>query len=355
MKRLFGMLFAVMIACLCTACGAPPEPYTKTAVIMDTVVTLEAEDGEREQAVDEGMAYLQKIDALASQNAGSDLEALRLAAGNGQWVTISPEVFEMLEMSQEWAKKTDGAFDVTVGPVVWLWGIGTEYAKVPTDEELAEARLHVGWQKLELDKSATSARLTEAGMRIHLGAIAKGYAIDGLCAIFKKHGVKNGLVSLGGSSMYAFGKSPKKKSWRIGIRHPRSDDAKEYLAVAPLTDAALSSSGDYERYFEQDGVRYHHIFDPVTGRPADTGVLGVTVIATGDHAGTLTDILTTTLFVLGEEKGKAFLKTCGLDASALWVTQDGDTFRFGTAASGDAPAMQDVLTDVAESAQWEAE
>lgn len=351
MKRLFEALALVMLTALTIACGHP-DPLTKTAVVMDTVVTLEAEDGEREQAVEEGMAYLQRIDALASQNEGSDLEALRLAAGNGAWVEISPEVFEMLEISEEWAEKTNGAFDVTVGPVVWLWGIGTEYAKVPSDEELAEARSHVGWQKLELDKQTTSARLTEPGMRLHLGAIAKGYAIDGLRAIFEKHHVKNALVSLGGSSIYAFGENPKGKPWRIGIRHPRSEDAKEYLAVAPLSDAALSSSGDYERYFEQDGVRYHHIFNPAIGRPATSGVLGVTVIARGDHAGTLTDILTTTLFVMGEEKGKAFLETSGIDASALWISQQGNAFHFGTATSGNAPAMRDTLTDVAQSVAW---
>ena len=351
MKRLLGILIFITITILSIACGHP-EPLTKTAVVMDTVVTLEAEDGEREQAVEEGMAYLQRIDALASQNEGSDLEALRHAAGNGQWVEISPEVFEMLEISQEWAAKTDGAFDVTVGPVVWLWGIGTEYANVPNDAELAEARSHVGWQKLELDKQTTSARLTEPGMRLHLGAIAKGYAIDGLRAIFEKHHVKNALVSLGGSSIYAFGENPKGKPWRIGIRHPRSEDAKEYLAVAPLSDAALSSSGDYERYFEQDGVRYHHIFDPKTGRPATSGVLGVTVVAQGDHAGTLTDILTTTLFVMGEEKGKAFLENNGIDANALFITQQGDTFRFTPVQSGNAPAMRDVLTDVAQSVAW---
>ena len=99
-------------------------------------------------------------------------------------------------------------------------------------------------------------------------------------------------------------------------------------------------------------MRYHHIFDPATGRPATSGVLGVTVIARGDHAGTLTDILTTTLFVMGEEKGKAFLETSGIDASALWISQQGNAFHFGTATSGNAPAMRDTLTDVAQSVAW---
>ena len=355
MKRFWGILLLVAATLLATACGTK-EPYVKTAVVMDTVVTLEAEDGEQEQAVDEGMAYLKKLDALASQNEGSDLEALRLAAGNGQWVEISPEVFEMLKDAKTWSEKTNGAFDVTLGPVIWLWAIGTDYQKVPAPDELAEARSHVGWQKMELDEKATSARLTEAGMRVHLGAIAKGYAIDGLRKIFEKHGVKNGLISLGGSSICALGKNPKGASWRIGIRHPRSDDPKEYLAVAPLSGASLSSSGDYERYFVQDGKRYHHIFDPATGYPAESGLVGATVLARGEHAGELTDILTTTLFVMGEEKGKAFLKTCGEDASALWIAQDPqdpEAFRLGAAASGGAPEMQELLTDVSQNADWE--
>ena len=99
-------------------------------------------------------------------------------------------------------------------------------------------------------------------------------------------------------------------------------------------------------------MRYHHIFDPKTGRPATSGVLGVTVVAQGDHAGTLTDILTTTLFVMGEEKGKAFLENNGIDANALFITQQGDTFRFTPVQSGNAPAMRDVLTDVAQSVAW---
>ena len=358
MKRLAVSVLFVVFSLLVTACGTK-EPYTKTAVLMDTVVTLQAEDGEREQAVDESLAYLKKIDALASQHEGSDLDALRQAAGSGAWVTVSPEVFEMLQLSKEWSEKTGGAFDVTLGPVIKLWGIGSDHAAVPDAAALAEARRLVGWQKLELDASTTSARLLEPGMRVHLGAIAKGYALDGLRAIFQKHGVKNGLVSLGGSSIYAIGKNPKGKPWRIGIRHPRSDDAQAYLAVAPLTDAALSSSGDYERYFEENGKRYHHIFDPPTGYPADTGACGVTVIVSGEneHAGVLTDILTTALFVMGEADGRAFLATSGIDASALWITQDAqdaDTFHFCTATSGDAPEMQSFLTDVAQNVAWEA-
>lgn len=351
MKRLFSVLFLFLLTLSFSACSR--EPYTKTAVVMDTVVELQADDGEQEQAVEEGMAYLKKLDALASQNEGSDLEALRQAAGTGEWVQVSPEIYEMLAFSKTWSEKTNGAFDITTGPLIQLWGIGTESERVPSDAEIAEARSHVGWQKLELREEDHSARLLDPGMRVHLGAVAKGYAIDGLRKIYEKHGVKNGLVSLGGSSIYALGENPKGKKWRIGIRHPRADDPKTYLGVAPLGDAALSSSGDYERYFEQDGQRYHHIFDPATGRPAATGLEGVTVVARGEHAGELSDILTTALFVLGEEKGKALVESCGEDVTALFVRQDGKNLRIGTAKSGELPDLRDILEDVDDSVAWE--
>ncbi|MCI6099647.1 MAG: FAD:protein FMN transferase [Selenomonas sp.] len=351
MKRLFSILLLLICTLSLSACGR--EPYTKTAVVMDTVVELQADDGEQEQAVEEGMAYLKKLDALASQNEGSDLEALRQAAGTGEWVQVSPEIYEMLAFSKTWSEKTNGAFDITTGPLIQLWGIGTESERVPSDAEIAEARSHVGWQKLELREEDHSARLLDPGMRVHLGAVAKGYAIDGLRKIYEKHGVKNGLVSLGGSSIYALGENPKGKKWRIGIRHPRADDPKTYLGVAPLGDAALSSSGDYERYFEQDGQRYHHIFNPATGRPAATGLEGVTVVARGEHAGELSDILTTALFVLGEEKGKALIESCGEDVTALFVRQDGETFCLGTAKSGELPNLKGILEDVDDSVAWE--
>lgn len=352
MKRLFSILLLLICTLSLSACGR--EPYTKTAVVMDTVVELQADDGEQEQAVEEGMAYLKKLDALASQNEGSDLEALRAAAGTGEWVQVSPEIYEMLAFSKDWSEKTNGAFDITTGPLVWLWGIGTEAERVPSDAENAEARSHVGWQKLELRAEDHSARLTEAGMRVHLGAVAKGYAIDGLRKIYEKHGVKNGLVSLGGSSIYALGSNPKGKKWRIGIRHPRADDPKTYLGVAPLGDAALSSSGDYERYFEQDGQRYHHILDPRTGAPASSGLYGVTVILRGDHAGMMSDLLTTALFVLGEEKGRALLKAADLPATVLFISPDTTAaYRLGEALPAGGASLRNLLQKQAGNVRWE--
>ena len=139
---------------------------------------------------------------------------------------------------------------------------------MPAAEELAVAKAKVGWQRLELDPETKSARLREPGMCLDLGGIAKGFAVDEIRKIYARHGIKDGLINLGASSLYAVGKNPKGERWRVGIRHPRSADPDVRLAVIPLTDQALSTSGDYERFFEQDGVRYHHILDPRTGAPA---------------------------------------------------------------------------------------
>ena len=169
-------------------------------------------------------------------------------------------------------------------------------------------------------------------MGVDAGGIAKGMAADEVRKIYRKHGIKNGLINLGGSSLYALGVNNEDKPWRIGLRHPRKDDAKEKIAVLPLTDEALSTSGDYERFFETDGQRYHHIIDPRLGRPAPSGLMSVTITAADklEDAGMLTDLLTTTVFVLGPEQGTRFLRTLPAGISGalvdkryqLWTTHD---------------------------------
>lgn len=310
MKKILwiGMLLA---AILLAGCGQE-KTAKQTELVMDTVATLTAEGAESEQAVTEGMQRLREIDAMASASGEeSDLQKLADAAGTGEWISLHPEVYHMLEVSQEYSRKTAGAWDVTAGQLVRLWGIGTDKARVPSAAEIAAAKEKTGWQKLELQPATQSARLQEAGMRIDLGGIAKGFALDEVRKIYEKHGVKNGLINLGASSLYAMGRNEKGENWRIGIRDPRSGEKDAVLTVAEVSDQALSTSGDYERYFEQDGVRYHHILDPRTGRPAQNGVRSDTIVVDGSvpDAGMLSDLLTTAVFVLGAEEGKAFLES----------------------------------------------
>lgn len=303
-----GLLLA---AILLTGCGQE-KTTTQSELVMDTVATLTATGAESGQAVTEGLERLKEIDAAASPSAsGSDLQKLADAAGTGEWISLHPEVFHMLEVSQEYSRKTAGAWDVTAGSLVQLWGIGTDKARVPSAAEIAAAKEKTGWQKLELQPETQSARLKEAGMRIDLGGIAKGFALDEVRRIYEKHGIKNGLINLGASSLYAMGRNEKGTEWRVGIRDPRSGEKDATLAVARISDQALSTSGDYARYFEQDGVRYPHILDPRTGSPARAGVRSDTIVVDGSisDAGMLSDLLTTAVFVLGAADGKAFLES----------------------------------------------
>ena len=308
--RAAGVL-ALFWGCMVFAGCGRQEPVRQTVLVMDTVATLTATGPEAEAAVSEGVARLRELEAMASPaGADSDLVKLAAAAGNGQWVKLHPEVYHMLAVSQAYSERSGGAWDVTAGPLVELWGIGTEKAHVPSAAEIAAARAKVGWQKLELEPASQSARLKEPGMSLDLGGIAKGYALDEVRRIYAQHGIKDGLINLGASSLYALGRNDKGQPWRIGIRDPRAEDKEARLAVVPLGDAALSTSGDYERYFEQDGVRYHHIIDPRTGAPAQNAAMSATIVVAGScaDAGMLSDLLTTTVFVLGPEQGQAFLE-----------------------------------------------
>ena len=344
----FLRLLAASLCALLLFAGCAREPYEKSALVMDTVAQLSAADGESKAAVEESLARLEQLDAVAGTGADGDCARLAAAAGNGDWVEISPEVTDMLALAQTWSERTDGAFDVTTGPLVSLWGIGTDAARVPAPDEIAAARAKVGWRKLELDAAHHRARLKEPGMSIDLGGIAKGYALDEIREIYAAHHVTKGLISLGGSSIDACGTNAHGEKWRVGVRDPRGTSAQDYLGVVPVSDAALSSSGDYERYFEQDGVRYCHILDPRTGAPAET-MQGVTVIVRGEHAGAVSDLLTTALFVMGEERGCQLVENSGLEATALFV-QDGV---LSTATSGGMPDFRTLMTDVSGKFSWQ--
>lgn len=322
-KRIFLAGVVLMLLILLSGCGR--QQVQRHEMLMDTVATLSAEGPQAREAVDEGMERLRELDAMASPaGVDSDLQKLAESAGSGQWVPLHAEVYHMLEVSQEYSRRTDGAWDVTTGPLVALWGIGTEHAHVPSAEEIAQARAHVGWQKLELQPETQSARLTESGMSLDLGGIAKGMALDEVRKIYDKHGIRNGLINLGASSLFALGNNDKGASWRIGIRHPRSSDPDTMLAVIPLSGQALSTSGDYERFFERDGIRYHHILDPRTGAPSRSGAMSDTIVVDGSlpDAGMLSDLLTTAVFVLGPEQGQDFLRRLPPEIHGMICSQD---------------------------------
>ena len=176
----------ILIVCLCAGCGE--QQVKKSELILDTAVTLTAEGADAQAAIDESMARLKNIDSMVNPNVpDSDVNKLAQLAGTGKWVSLQPDVYKMLATAQDYAVKTNGAFDVTTKPLVDLWGIGTDHAKVPSPTELAAAQKLVGWQKLELNEEKQAARLQEKGMGVDLGGIAKGFAVDEVRKIYAKY------------------------------------------------------------------------------------------------------------------------------------------------------------------------
>ena len=230
----------------------------------------------------------------------SEIAAINENAGV-QPVAVSQRTFDLLQRAKELSEQSDGAFDITIAPVVELWGITSDHPHVPTDEELAQAMALMGLEDLVLHEEACTAYLTRPGMAIDLGGIAKGWTADQLREYARELGAERGYVSLGGNLMI-IGERPDGDPFKFGLRDPQGD-ASTYLGTVTLKDGyTMATTGGYERYFEEDGIRYHHVLDPRTGYPADSDLLSVAVIS---KDGTLADYLSTTLFVQGLEAAKA--------------------------------------------------
>jgi FAD:protein FMN transferase len=250
---------------------------------------------------------IERIDKLLGYK-GPESDVARVNAFAGKRpVKISGETFQLLVRCQAHSKKYLGVFDITIGPVEELWGFNLDRpASLPADSEIKKRLPLVNYQRLVLNATDTTAYLPVKGMKLDLGGIAKGYAIDQAVRILKRYDVQNFILKAGGD-MYVSGMKSPTEMWKIGIQHPRQTS--ELFAMMDLKDCAISTSGDYERYFMKDGTRYHHILDPKTGYPSrQSKSVSVISITSAEE----TDALSTTLFIMGAEKVKANgnLKNC---------------------------------------------
>ena len=257
--------------------------------------------GESADTVYTGMeTKIREIESVLSLHLSqSEIAAINENAGV-QPVEVSQRTFDLFQRAKELSEQSDGAFDITIAPVVELWGITSDHPHVPTDEDLAQAMALMGLEDLVLDEEACTAYLTRPGMAIDLGGIAKGWTADQLREYARELGAERGYVSLGGNLMI-IGERPDGDPFKLGLRDPQGD-ASTYLGTVTLEDGCtMATTGGYERYFEEDGIRYHHVLDPRTGYPADSDLLSVAVIS---KDGTLADYLSTTLFVQGLDAAK---------------------------------------------------
>jgi Membrane-associated lipoprotein involved in thiamine biosynthesis len=291
------------------------EMYDETQFKMDTTMAIKAYGPKAREAVKSAYQRIDDIEKLTSISIEtSDISKINKAAGSN-YVAVHPEVFKIIKSSLEYSKLSNGAFDISVGPIVELWGIGTDKARVPSPEEIKAKLALVGYDKIKVNDADSSVMLANKGMSIDLGGIAKGYACDEAYRILKSLDIKKAIINLGGSNVSVIGEKDKGQPWKIGIQHPRKENNQGYLGIVKGTDTAISTSGDYERYFIKDGKRYHHIIDPSTGYPADSGIISDSIISKNSENSSMdADAISTVVFVLGPEKGMKFVESIsGLD------------------------------------------
>jgi FAD:protein FMN transferase len=275
----------------------------------------EALVGAAEQALDE----IERLDRQLSHYRGdSDVARLNIHAPC-QWVRVEPRIYDLLRRCRAMTNATNGAFDITAGPLVKAWGFHDGVPRVPSDDELGKILQHVGMEHILTDDDDNLLHYDTEGLEITLGAIGKGYAIDEASDVLRMYHVPAAMLHGGQSTIYAVGTPPGQDAWELTVRDPR--DHETPIQTIKLRDEAISTSGDYEQFFDIDGVRYSHIIDPRTGRPV-RGTLSVSVVASGAAE---SDALSTALFVISPDERKVFLATRP-DLRAIILTErtDGD-------------------------------
>lgn len=242
-----------------------------------TVIAYDEDRQRLQDAVEAAFEEVRRLDAMLSNYRSTSewSKVNRLAAA--QPVAVSQELFDLLSFCQRFSRLSDGAFDITVGPLMRVWGFYRNTGRLPAREEVEAVRPLVGYENMLLDPIQRTVRFTKPGVEIDPGGIGKGYAVDKMVAKLKEHGIRSALISAGGSSIYGLGAPPSdSEGWTVRIRHPRKWS--ETLEELRLKDQSLSTSGDYEKFFEAGGKIYSHIMDPRTGYPA-TGTASVSVVA----------------------------------------------------------------------------
>ncbi|MFQ6092504.1 MAG: FAD:protein FMN transferase [bacterium] len=284
--------------------GSASHSVERTRVLMDTLVRIEVFDEDEEKAQEAIGAAVSEIERLSMVFShylpDSEVSRLNREAG-GSPETVSADLYTVLQRSVRFSRVTHGAFDITLGAVSQLWDFTGEEFRVPPAREI-EARVEsVDYERIIIDSEQRVA-LVDSGMAIDLNGVAKGYCVDRALKVLKSCGISSGLVDAGGD-IGLLGSRSEEGPWRIGVRHPRDDQ--RLIAVIEVDSGSVATSGDYERFFIQDGRRYHHILDPKTGWPS-RNCISVTILT---QQAMEADILATGVFVLGPEKGLALVES----------------------------------------------
>lgn len=296
---------------------AVPETIDDNQFLLDTVVSIRLYESGETELLDRAFKLIEDYEMqLSRHRSGSEISIVN-AAPAGVQVSASESTIELIKKGIEYAQVSKGTFDPTVGPLVDLWGIGGEGARIPDPEEISTTLALVDYQLLQLDENAGEVTLTVPGMALDLGGIAKGWIADKTADFLQENGEKHILINLGGNVLVSGGK-PDGKPFKIGMQDP-FDDRGRYLGIFTLENGSVVSSGIYERYFEAEGIRYHHILSTDDGYPVQNGIAAVTVLSEKSVDG---DALSTTIFALGLDEGIKLVESLdGIDAA--FITLDG--------------------------------
>jgi thiamine biosynthesis lipoprotein len=293
----------------------------QTDFLLSTMINIKAFGDNAEAAVEAAMNRVREIEnRMSAYKDTSDIGRLN-QEGFHKPVKVHPDTYYVVQKGIYYSKLTEGYFDITIKPLAELWGITGEDPRVPSQKEIDQALDHIGYTNVQLDDREHTITFLKENTGLDLGAIAKGYAADEVIKVLKEHGIERAYADLGGNIVvlgqkkigrqeyiksYIKGeKIPKYQDWKIGIQDPFQGRGL-YVAVVEVSDKAVVSSGSYERNFEQNGEIYHHILDPFTGYPAQNGLVSATIIT--EHS-IDADALSTSLFLLGEEKGMEFIES----------------------------------------------
>lgn len=292
---------------------------TQDVFAMDTYMTVTAYGNECEDAVQAAVDEINRLDNLWS--VGNSDSEISIVNENGS-IILSDETYQVVKEAMEIYESTGGVFDITIYPLMVEWGFTTEDYKVPTADKIKELLKLTGIDKITLDDETHQLTLA-SGTQIDLGGIAKGYTSAKIMEIFSEYDVVSGLVSLGGN-VQLYGSKVDGSDWRVGVENPDSSikalSKSDYVGTVTISDKALITSGGYQRYFEEDGKKYHHIIDPSTGYPSDSGLISVTIVS---DDGLLADGLSTSLFILGKDKAVEYWREHSDEFDFILVDSEG--------------------------------
>ena len=280
---------------------------------LDTAITLKVYGSKREAVLKKLEDKIKELDELLSTGKETS-EVVRLNKAGKALVTETTA--DLIKRSLAIYQNTDGLFDITIYPLMELWGFPTKDYRVPSDKEIKEKLKNVGSDKIVFDEETREISFKNKGMEIDFGGIGKGYITDELVNILTKEKVESAIINLGGN-VFGFQKKPDGSLWNIAIRDLNESD--KYMAAIRLEDSAVITSGGYERYFEENGVIYHHILDPRKGKPSESNLKSVSIVS---KDGTLADALSTSLFIMGEEGAVEYWKKNGSNFDILLMTKD---------------------------------